>query len=252
MGFFSTLMTNEYNERIADKNLQFQRDTFDYEKALQNKIFNREDTSYQRTVNDMYQAGLSPLGMSGTNGAGEAISMESPQNQHRAESADLLGSLSQIFGVLNQFKTMQNNTTLANAQADLMESQASNQRIKNLYENDILRLNVGSMKFDNFSKQLQNMNSLSDLTFNQAMGFSNNMPDWLKQSLMFSRKKGINFDFDNILNRGESALLRPFAPGDKTFNIDELSKNQMFDAVINNKMFGIISGVLGKVLGGLF
>lgn len=250
MGFFSTLMTNEYNERIANKNLDFQRETFDYEKALQNQIFNREDTSYQRTVNDMQAAGLSPLSMNGTNSAGEAISMESPQNQHRAESADLLGSLSQIFGVMNQFKTMQNNSTLAQAQADLIDAQASNQRIKNLYENDLLRLNLGSMKFDNFSKQLANINSLSDLQFNQTMGFSPNMPDWLKQSLMFSKQKGINFDYDALLSAGANKYLNQFIPS--KIGVDELSKNQMFDAVINNKLFGLMTGVLGKVLGGIF
>ena len=50
--------TNATNKAIADQNLGFQRENLDYTKALQQQIFNREDSSYQRTVSDMRAAGL--------------------------------------------------------------------------------------------------------------------------------------------------------------------------------------------------
>lgn len=80
----SAKLDRESNERIQEKNresqeyinqtnLDFQRENLAYQKATQQQIFDREDTAYQRTVNDMRAAGLSPLTMNGTNGAGEAI-----------------------------------------------------------------------------------------------------------------------------------------------------------------------------------
>lgn len=73
--------TNELNKAIADQNLQFQKEQQAYEEALQQKLFEREDTSYQRTANDMRQAGMSPLAMSGTNGAGQAVARTAQNNE---------------------------------------------------------------------------------------------------------------------------------------------------------------------------
>ena len=42
-------LQNASNEKVAQQNLQFQRENLDYQKALQQKIFDREDSSYSRT-----------------------------------------------------------------------------------------------------------------------------------------------------------------------------------------------------------
>lgn len=68
------------NEKIADQNLAFQKEKLKYDQQLQQQIFNREDTAYQRTIADMRAAGISPLAMQGTNAAGEAIQTTAPQN----------------------------------------------------------------------------------------------------------------------------------------------------------------------------
>lgn len=72
----ASLVNTAVNKKIADKNLEYQKEKDEYEKALQQKIFEREDSAYQRTVNDMRSAGLSPFMMNGTNGAGEAIAKD--------------------------------------------------------------------------------------------------------------------------------------------------------------------------------
>lgn len=77
--------TNEQNYDVAMQNLGFQKDMQEYNKALQQQIFEREDTSYQRTAQDMLAAGLNPLSMQGTNGAGEAIAMDSLNNNYNAQ-----------------------------------------------------------------------------------------------------------------------------------------------------------------------
>lgn len=71
--------TNALNKEIAQGNLQFQKEQQKYEQALQQKIFEREDSSYQRTVADMTKAGLNPLTMNGTNNSGQAVA-RTPQH----------------------------------------------------------------------------------------------------------------------------------------------------------------------------
>lgn len=99
--------TNETNKAIATENLQYQRELQEYNKALQERIFNREDTAYQRTKKDMLEAGLNPLTMQGINGAGEAIAlsplnnsynaqMGSPMQAHQNIKANHMGSISTI------------------------------------------------------------------------------------------------------------------------------------------------------------
>ena len=63
--------TNEINYGMFKENL-------DYQKALNEQIMQREDTSYQRTVADMRKAGLNPLTMSGLNGSGGNIANVEP------------------------------------------------------------------------------------------------------------------------------------------------------------------------------
>lgn len=77
-----TYYTNENNKDIADDNLEMQEKVLNYNKEVQKKTWEREDTAYQRTVSDMRAAGLSPLAMNGTNGAGEAVAVTAPQNPY--------------------------------------------------------------------------------------------------------------------------------------------------------------------------
>lgn len=87
---FSNGRTNVVNQEVAAQNLAFQRENLDYQKALQQKIFEREDSAYQRTVKDMRSAGMSPLMMNGTNGAGEAIQTEPLHNEYQHQDKGLI------------------------------------------------------------------------------------------------------------------------------------------------------------------
>lgn len=69
---------NEYAKQIDERNFQFDIQKWEADQQLQQQIFEREDTSYQRTVNDMRNAGLNPLAMNGTNGAGGVVSTTAP------------------------------------------------------------------------------------------------------------------------------------------------------------------------------
>lgn len=86
---------NETNKAIADQNLGFQRENLEYQKALQQQIFDREDTSYQRTAQDMAAAGLNPLTMNGTNSSGDVVSTTPLNNEYQAQGYTAQGYTAQ-------------------------------------------------------------------------------------------------------------------------------------------------------------
>lgn len=182
LGLIGTGITNTTNQNIANQNLGFQRENLDYQKALQREIFEREDNAYQRSVNDMRLAGMNPLAMQGTNGAGEAIATEPMHNDYQYQ--DMVSSM---FNAVNQFMSMRNNSSLANAQANLINEQANTQKIQNIYQSDILYHTLQGLKKDNLGKDFQNrisnikwLNDWRDYNFNEQFGLSNNMPDLMK------------------------------------------------------------------------
>lgn len=188
------------NEVIADQNLDFQRENLDYQKALQQQIFEREDTAYQRTVQDMRRAGLNPLSMQGTNGAGEAIATQPLNNQ--AQAYNNLGLVSELMNTVNQLKNISSNTSLNNANADLVQAQANNQKIKNLFESDILSNTLNGIKFENIGKRFKNEreniawhNDFHNYLFNRQFGVSDNMPDLMKTINIFTHQSNDMSDF---------------------------------------------------------
>lgn len=83
--------TNELNKEIAMQNLQFQKDQQEYNQKLQEKIFEREDNSYARTVTDMLKSGLNPLSMNGQNDSGSVVSQTPLVNDFQSIAPQLQG-----------------------------------------------------------------------------------------------------------------------------------------------------------------
>lgn len=132
-----TRETNQLNKEIADQNLAFQRENLDYQKALQEKIFEREDSAYQRTASDMRAAGLNPLVMNGTNGAGEAISINPLHNdmnyqapQHAFSSGSPLEALSSILDFGSKLEGIKSQKLQNKFADETMEDRIDSERIK--------------------------------------------------------------------------------------------------------------------------
>lgn len=126
---------NALNREYAEKNYQLQARELEYQHALQQQIFDREDTAYQRTVADMRKAGMSPLAMSGTDNAGEAISTTAPQYNYEAK-ADTTTSQILSQAIPQAISSISNIVSLRNqaAQNSLLEEQARKLRIENDYQ----------------------------------------------------------------------------------------------------------------------
>lgn len=148
--------TNRMNYDVAMKNFGLQQENLNYQKDLQQQIFNREDTAYQRTANDMLAAGLNPLSMNGTNGAGEVISTTPSQidythqgyqaQQAQLNNINLLNGISQIAGFVDNMITQ-------GAKRDSLRADVEAKNIKNMRDTaELLRFvdsngfNKGSLK----------------------------------------------------------------------------------------------------------
>lgn len=100
-------------KRQADKNYELQKENFDYQKALQEKIFQREDTAVQRRRADLEAAGLNPnLAAGSSAGAGSVVSTSAPQKD--ASWIDKLKSNLDFVNSIEQIKQQKLQTKILN------------------------------------------------------------------------------------------------------------------------------------------
>lgn len=136
-----------YNEETF-YNRQFAENQREYERALQQEIFDREDTSYQRTAEDMSSAGINPLAMQSLNSAGSAVS---PTSAPVASSQE--GSK-----VAPQFRAQAyTNFALEGLEPSLEFLNSLDNLHTNGLQRDSIRETINSQKLDNQAKQLNNL-----------------------------------------------------------------------------------------------
>lgn len=100
------LIDNAFNANIASQNLAFQKDTFAYQKDLQNKLFEREDNAVQRRAADLEAAGLSKtLAAGSAAGAGEYVPISTPQNKFKSDLSTVVGNMYSTAQTAEDLKT---------------------------------------------------------------------------------------------------------------------------------------------------
>lgn len=205
----NTDKTNQANKDIANQNLAFQRENLEYQKALQQQVFEREDTAYQRTVDDMRAAGLSPLSMQSTNGAGEAIQTEALNNGYQAQKRDsaqyyMQGALS-IAESLQQIadrevKRDELRMQQQKATADIAFTNAQTSRLlkENSWLDHFLQLDFDAKHYSNQRSQLGVINDILDTqargrrdVYESGFGLVDGMTPDERKAAILSRALGL-------------------------------------------------------------
>lgn len=187
MNLGATIATNQSNEKIANENLAFQRENLEYQKDLQQQIFEREDTAYQRKVQDLIKAGINPAvaAVGSGSAAGSVVSTQALHNDMKYQAPQFnLGSAIDTLKSLKQIASIEEQISVAKAQADYLGSlknKADAETNKIVFDNNFFdktkedRLKRFSFETDILQYQkdmLSRQNDLNKIGYNFALGNS--------------------------------------------------------------------------------
>lgn len=139
---FDSIYTNwnkseeiELQRKTNYKNLQLQQRALDYQKSLQQQIFQREDTAHQREINDLKEAGINPLstalGGSGAN-TGAVVNTQAIQQQAQPQFYADLPSLDGLFQTIMSTRALNLEENTAKEQVRLKEIELEQNKQDNL------------------------------------------------------------------------------------------------------------------------
>lgn len=118
--------------RMNNFNMSMQQENFDYQRALQQQMFMREDNATQRKAEDLKAAGMSPILAAGQ-GAGAGQVVDTPPVQGEAPQRDLspFEMKMQYAQMLNAIGQSTAELAIKRAQKKYIDEQARGQKIAN-------------------------------------------------------------------------------------------------------------------------
>lgn len=218
------------NEKINAENVAFQQKNLDYQMALQQQIFDREDTSYSRTVQDMRSAGLNPLSMNGTNSSGSVVPTQAPQKQF--EAINSIPIITQALSELNSLSVGQAQRDNINAQTRSIDLQ--NKFFTETFDNRKLSEQARSF-YDYYDSKLKSVDydnyRFTGIRDSSYLDKINNLRLALGKKPMLSKvvidDKNVeftnNFDFNELVDNAR-AMLTADMVGNVTDIIKEIKK----------------------------
>lgn len=188
---FKNGRTNEVNQAIAEQNLAFQRENLDYNRALNEEIFNRADTAYQRQVADMRSAGLNPLmAQGGAETGGSATPTEALHNDFQYQDQGMASALQSIGDILNTVQNYQIGFDFAReqkAKADSATAQSTVDKQTALYK-------VWQSQLDFKTKKLLANDLAREMDYNEFFGLNSGMNDTERMwQIMTNEGKRVGF-----------------------------------------------------------
>lgn len=116
----------DMQKRIADQNLRFQQENQNYMRGIQQTMFQREDNSVQRRMQDLVKAGMNPVLAAGQGaGAGQVVSTQAPQNEFKPNYGQILANALNVKNLKEQLISMKKNQALTDAQIQATNAQTN-------------------------------------------------------------------------------------------------------------------------------
>lgn len=110
----TNLISGLMGQSASEKNLSFQKKNLDWQKHVQQRTWDREDTAVQRRMNDLRDAGLNPYMAAGQSAnSGAIVSTQAPQQDYSylndyakaaQTPANMIGSYLDTINALEQLK----------------------------------------------------------------------------------------------------------------------------------------------------
>lgn len=152
---------NESNMQLQNKTYRLQREQldwnrqmaerdFEYNKQLQDKIFQREDNAVQRMVADNRAAGLSPIaGLAGA-GTGQALESNTPQLDQNFDTPQMSANqLNVDWSAVSNFGSQVEAHNLNSKNLDLRQQQLDLEKDSNEYNKRLAEQNIEASKIKN-------------------------------------------------------------------------------------------------------
>lgn len=127
LDFGKSLFTDIVNYRNQQEEQQYQR-------QLQQTIFDREDNALQRGVQDALRAGLSPLSASGA-GTGQIATSVTPHLDDSAKATQAMQFAMDMQTARQNLEIGKDNSNLLKAQKDLVDQQTRESKTRESWEN---------------------------------------------------------------------------------------------------------------------
>ncbi|WP_295163595.1 hypothetical protein [uncultured Brachyspira sp.] len=192
------------------KNFNLQKEQFNYQKELNEKIMQREDSAIQRRAADMKEAGFTKWGASGSPAASTPVT-SAPAPQSNIDFSGLLNSLAGFMNARTQAKAQKADERLKNQEIINMQDE--------LKSNDINRTkavsetNLTDKQRERLEKEIEDLEHNRE--FNRATGIS-------KYEMEQYKELNVSFSFLKRLSAGSSGLSKVIAKleGTGEFNVN--------------------------------
>lgn len=227
----NTFQTNQANLSMNQANI-------DYQKELNNQIFQREDTAYQRTMSDLTKAGLSAsMAFGGTNGAGGSVS--APANSFAMQTSQVGQILAQSDSILD---TIAKGVEIQNGKKslELLQSQIDK---NNAETQNLDPWNKYSLMLEHFANSLDP----NSADYSNIMKVSNYVKHFIMDNNLFS-KLGYSDKVNDFLNDPETFINNLYESGkSKSKEVFENGKNAVIETVkdVTSDVGSGIKSILG-------
>lgn len=149
----------DWNQRVANRNYEWQKTQWDYQKQLNNLAMQREDTAFQRARADLEKAGLSPLMLSSGAGAQALNAGVAPQydvngvNTAYGAKQDALERRRQQINANRQFRFQQKQANrqlaLQSASMALQVEKQTQDLVSSIYDNKLKKGQIERTEHEN-------------------------------------------------------------------------------------------------------